>query len=470
MPRPGVTVIITDEAAPSGPALSTGAAFMVGATESGPAGVPTLVTSFKQYKAKFGSMAGGADMYKAAYAFFQEGGLYLWVVRGVGTGATAASATITGWLDLDATSPGTWGNDVDVNIDYATGTYTVKVTVDGTLMEQSVPLAAADVPNYQSQYVTMALVASPTPPTTNSTASLSGGSDGSAMTPAQFVAQLDTIGYAYGPGQVAIPGVTDPAIYPGLCAHCITNQRPALVDLPDTTDKAALEAAVQDLAGEEGGKWVLGLGQVVLYPGETAPAVWEVPYTGVQMGIVGRVDGLNDPSQVAAGSLGYSRLAISPKRDFSDDDRQDLNAQGVTLAKMVNGQFRTYGYRTVANAVGEDNWVFWQEARVVGAIAHECNVALEEYVLKTIDGRGKIFVRVNVALTGVCQRYFIADALYGETPGEAFSVNTSYPGVNTIETAAAGEIHAEIKLKTSRIGEWVTLNIVKVPLQRPIAA
>jgi hypothetical protein len=77
---------------------------------------------------------------------------------------------------------------------------------------------------------------------------------------------------------------------------------------------------------------------------------------------------------------------------------------------------------------------------------------------------------VNVALTGVCQRYWRADALFGETPAEAFAVDTSYPGINTVDTVAAGEIHAQIRLRTSRIGEWVVLNIIKVPLQRPVAA
>jgi hypothetical protein len=205
-----------------------------------------------------------------------------------------------------------------------------------------------------------------------------------------------------------------------------------------------------------------------MYPAEVAPAVWDIPYSGMQMGIIARVDALNDPSQVAAGTMGVSRLALGPKRDFTDDEREDLNYAGVTLGKVINGQFRTYGYRTSAG-LAETNWVFFQESRVVMAIAHECDEIMEQFTFKTIDGRGKIFGRVNVALTGVCQRYWSADALFGETPAEGFRVDTTYPGINTIETVGRGEIHAQVLVRTSRIAEWIALDIVKVPLERAVA-
>jgi hypothetical protein len=103
------------------------------------------------------------------------------------------------------------------------------------------------------------------------------------------------------------------------------------------------------------------------------------------------------------------------------------------------------------------------------AVAHECDASMEDFTFKTVDGRGKIFSSVNVALTGVCQRYWSANALFGETPGEGFIVDTSFPGINTIETVGRGEIHAQVLLRTSRIAEWIALDIVKVPLERAIA-
>lgn len=470
MPRPGVTVSVVDEIVQAGPALNTGTGFMVGVTERGPAGTPTRVSSFRQYKDTFGSLAGGSEMYKAAYSFFNEGGLFLYVIRATGTGAVAATGVATGWINITAKSPGVWGNGVSVLFDYTAGapaTYVVKVSLSGVLQEQSIPLQAAQVKDFQSALVAFTEVGSPTPPTADTTVNLTTGANGAAPTVAELVANINAIAYSYGPGQVAVPGNVDPLLYPGLAAHCEANHRVALVDLPDVPDKASLLAAVQALDNEKGSRQILALGQRINYPAETAPAVWDVPYTGVQMGMVSRVDGLSDPSLAAAGSLGISRLALAPKRDFTDADREELNGAGVTLARMVNGQVRTYGYRTAAGPA-ETNWLFWQESRVVMGIAHECGAVLEEFVFKTIDGRGKIFIRVNVALAGVCQRYYAANALFGETPAEAFAVDTSYPGLNTVESVAAGTLRAQVRVKTSRIAEWITLDIVKVPLTRQV--
>lgn len=481
MPRPGVTTQVLDDFVPAGPSLNTGTGFICGVTEKGPSNTPVKVLSFRQYKNMFGVMAsGGSDMYKAAYSFFNEGGLYLWVVRAVASDAVAASGTAIGWLDIDAKGAGAWGNDVEV-IFTPQGLaqageevkYVVRVLEDGELAEQSIPLTAANVPTFASNLITLTELDNPVPPVGDApdvSVTLTGGADGAAITTGEIGAALDTLRYDLGPGQVACPGNPDPDVHALIDSHCTKNRRVSCVDLPDSPDPAALFSAVQAIADLPGkGKNILSLGQRLDYPGEVSPAVWDVPYSGVQMGIIARVDGMQDPSLVAAGSTGYSRLAIGPKRDFTDDEREDLNYAGVTLGKVINNQFRTYGYRTSAGRE-ETNWVFFQESRVVMAIAHECDATLEDFVLKTIDGRGKIFGRVNVALTGICQRYWKADALFGDIPSEGFRVDTSYPGINTIETVAAGEIHAQVLLRTSRIAEWIALDIVKVPLERSIAA
>jgi hypothetical protein len=469
-----VTVNVVDDVAPSGAAINTGTGFIVGVTERGPAGLPTLVTSFRSYKDKFGSLAGGSDMYKAAYTFFNEGGLFLYVIRAAGTGAVAASATQAGWVRFDAKGPGTYGNNLSVEIDPQNGTnpvtFIVSVKESGVLKEQSSPMQGADVAGWNSSIVTPTSLGTTYLADTAATAilALTAGANGAAPTDAEILAALNTIGYAYGPGQVAIPGSRDPEQHAALAAHCEANHRVGIVDLPDTADNNLLKTTIATLAAAgKGARQLLALGDVPTYPGETPGVVWEVPYSGLQMGLVARADAGGDPSAVAAGTNGISRLALGVKRNWTDAQREDMNYAGISLGKMVNGQLRTYGYRTAAG-LNEPNWVFWQESRVVMGVAHECGAAMEEFVLQTIDGRGKIFVRVAAALTGICQRYWQANALFGELASEAFSVDTSYPGVNTVQTAAAGEIHATVRLKTSRIAEWVTLDIVKVPPTRQV--
>ena len=92
----------------------------------------------------------------------------------------------------------------------------------------------------------------------------------------------------------------------------------------------------------------------------------------------------------------------------------------------------------------------------------------ETYVLRQIDGRRQIFAALEAELRGICLDYFNAGALFGESPPEAFSVDTG-PGVNTIDTIKAGEVHAVIRLKCSPAAEWVVIEIVKVPVERSLA-
>lgn len=481
MPRPGVTTQVLDDFVPAGPALNTGTGMIVGETQMGPVNTPTKVLSFRQYKDTFGSLAGGPDMYKAAYAFFNEGGLYLWIVR-VSNASAFATAQVADWMDLTASGPGAWANaeppadDVGLVVDLvpsgeggADDTYTWTVNLDGLPKEVSIPMRGDIAHTFKSQYITIELVGEEYATAPYHTY-FGGGDDPTGAPPAEEVgAAFDTLRYDLGPAQVAYPGNSDPEVHALLDEHCTKYHRVAVADLPDTPEPPVLHSAVQAIADLPGrGRQILSLGSKVQYPGETAPVVWEVPYSGIQMGVIARVDGLNDPSQVAAGTLGYSRLAIGPKVDFTDDEREQLNYAGVTLGKVINGQFRTYGYRTSAGQT-ETNWVFFQESRVVMAVAHECDAIMEEFTFKTIDGRGKIFGRCEVALTGVCQRYWSADALFGETPAEGFRVDCSYPGINTVETIGKGEIHAQVLLRTSRIAEWIALDIVKVPLERAIA-
>ena len=103
------------------------------------------------------------------------------------------------------------------------------------------------------------------------------------------------------------------------------------------------------------------------------------------------------------------------------------------------------------------------------AIAHEADAAAENYVFQQIDGGRRLFAALETDLAGVCLRYFNLGALFGATAEEAFYVDTGEQ-VNTLATIAAQEIHAVIRLKVSQFGEWVAIDVVKVPIQTALAA
>lgn len=487
MPRPGTDILIVDGSPPAAAALDTGTAFMFGQTERGPVDRAVQIASVSKYRDTFGERSGGSLLYDAVSAYFSEGGGSLYVSRVLAAGAAPATIAF-GSATVNAASPGVWGNGVEVEA-VAPATFAerlaaegadpqiagdpvaVTVTEGGVIVERSSTLATVDdlVSWAQgSDLIRVVKGADNTLPASGTTATLAGGSDGSATGASDIEASIARFEYGFGPGQVVGPGYTSTVTHEAILAHCDATHRCALLDLPDSDDPLVLGAAVTALRDVPGVRFAAACGPWAVYPAEVSPATITIPYSAIEAGIISRVDRAGNPNAPAAGADGISRLAVGLSQSFTDEERQALNDHGIILAKEVYGEVRTYGYRTAAGP-DDRNWLWYGNSRTIMAIAYECDAVAETYVLKQIDGRGQIFSRLNKDLAGVCAKYYDMNALYGETPEDAFLVDTG-PGVNTDETIANGEMHATVKVKVSPAAEWVVISVVKVPVERPIAA
>jgi hypothetical protein len=477
VPRPGVDVAVVDEVVGEQPILDTGQSFFVAKTERGP--IWGRAGSQAEFETKWGQRTGGPEMYDAVSAFFDEGGGAAIISKLNAAAAVIASVAAGTVWSIKAASQGAWGNNVKVvTRQPATGStgaagqpIYLEVQYNNIVVEVSPTLYDADDgvdwSNNYSNYVRLTLGAGPyTLPVMTTTYQLASGADGTVV-PGDYDVALARFTYEQGPGQVQAPAATDPLIHQKIGLHCETAHRVGLVDGPDTASKATIHAARNALDGKPGSRLLLFCGSWYSYPTDSAPATKLIPMAGVQAGIVARVDKGGDVAAVAAGSNGISRRALGLSQVYNDADRQELNANGVTLGRPMYGQVRTYGYRTAAGPDYRDNWTFWQESRVIMAIAHEGNVAVEDYVFDTIDGLGHIFVDVKNVLAGICLRYWTDGSLYGATPERAFRITCDETN-NPISTIRLGELHAAIYLKTSKIAEWVKVDIVKVPIEREV--
>jgi hypothetical protein len=104
---PGVFLRENDQSQITAGPVAVGAA-LIGPTVTGRKDIPTLVTSYSQYKAKFGTTfisGGNTQEYmtsQAAYNYFQQGGESLLVTRVASGSYTAATASISNRLTLVA--------------------------------------------------------------------------------------------------------------------------------------------------------------------------------------------------------------------------------------------------------------------------------------------------------------------------------------------------------------------------------
>ena len=475
MPRPGTEIRIVDGAAGGGPALDTGQAFFAGVAARGSTSKAVKVASLPEYETAFGPRSGGSLLYDAVASFFGEGGGTLFVSRAAGAGAVQATGQLGGasGLTAKAASPGVWGNTVKVSALAPAFGSGVEISVEnpaGTEVDRSPALATNDAIVAWSQgrsWVTFTKLGD-TLPAAASSVTLTTGADGSAPGTAEVASALGRFEYGLGPGQVAAPGYTTTVIHQELLKHCDAMRRVALVDLPDSATPGALVAAVQALASTKGIRFAQALAPWLSYPGPAGAPV-TVPFSGVQAALIARADAQSgNPNQAAAGANGVHRMTLGLSQEYDDATRKSLNEQGVTLAKVKYGSVRTYGGRTAAGPA-DTNWLPFGNSRVLMAIAHEADAVAEVYVFKQIDGGRRIFAALESDLNGVCLRYFNLGALFGDSAEEAFNVDTGLQ-VNTIQTITAQEIHAVIRVKVSPFGEWVPIDIVKVPVQQALAA
>lgn len=474
MPAPGHTVVIGDRPAANTAAPSTANGFMVGYTEKGGTD-PILLLSLADAENKIGGRVTDAPLlYDSLDTAFREGATAIYVRRIIGGSAKAATKPL---LDsesktvivLTADSVGAWGNELKAESKASGANFTITIKLAGTVVEATPSFATSAEAitwlNANSNYVTAA-AGEKTGDPKDQTIELKEGDDkhGTATT-GNLEEALDALDRDLGPGQVAAPGFTAETVQKALLEHAAETNRRALIDLVDTDDPDELVEDSTALRGVEGSAARFGAAFApwAIIPGLSLGTTRTVPYSAVQMGLIARSEAEgNNPNKAAAGKRGRARYAQELTAAFSNEQRSDLNDAGVNAAILVRGTVTTFGNRTLTNPTTDPQWKSFSASRVVMGVAAKAGEVMENYDFEQIDGHGYVFKALEGDLAGdACMPYYIDNALYGQTPAEAFQVNTG-PDVNTPATIEAEEIKAQIVIRVSPTGERLEVEVVKV--------
>jgi hypothetical protein len=491
MPRPGSIVLTRQSPPPKTVPTDVGVSFWAGFTDRGPLkAVP--ITSLDDFVSNFGSRQSYSPLYDAVEFFFREGGNKLWISRVVGGSAVVASVNLDDSsaggaysLKASAKGPGAYANSLRVTVT-GTGptdpyTLTISHTVDGVL-EISPALAdqqaAVDWGANVSRWVSFTIGASTENPVAVSNAALTAGADDRlSATDADWVTALGRFSRDLGPGQVCQVGRTSLAAYQNTLTHAAANNRRAILDLPDSGNPATIKAAAiaargaTDRYGAIFGPWVQVPG---ILPGQTRM----VPPSAFVCGKIGKNDASGvSPNQPSASSpegllITPVGLSQSPYDNGTGVDvtRDDLYSAGINLIVYRYGVFQIFGWRTLTDPSGINRqWVNFGNSRLEMAITAKALSIAEEYILKQIDGQGHLLSQFQGDLIGMLSPYYEQGSLYGTTPEEAFDVNVGLT-VNTPTTIANRELHAVISVRMSEDAELVVIEIVKVPIDKALAA
>lgn len=472
MSRPGTLITSRDDAPPRTSPTDTGVWYVAGLTEKGPTDAAQKITSAQQFADVFGAPVSYSVLPDEVAVYFRDGGNTAYVARVVGAAAVAASLLLSDSsagtsLKVAAKSVGDWGNSLQVAVVIDGSDFTLNITdANGVLLETSgtlVDQAAAVAWSATSDYVDVTIPsgASALDPAAITATPLTGGTDDRAsITDTDKVAALAKFDRAFGPGQVSISGATTLTAQQALLQHAKDYNRFALLDAPDSavsTDLTAAAAALRALGelARHGMLW----GPWAIVPGSVPGTTVRIPYSAIAAAKIAEVDAKGNPNVPAAGDNGVSRVAIDLGASFDDTTRETLNDAGVCIARVLNGQVVSYGFRTLADKSTDP--LYWQASnvRLDMAITAEAQAILDSFVFAQLDGTHLTEAHYGGLLSAMLIAYYNVGALYGTTASEAFAVDID--SVNTPETEADGQLQALITLRRSPFAELVELTIVR---------
>jgi len=477
---PGTAVTIGESSPPRSAPTNTGIWFVTGLTDRGPADAAGTVRNIAEFEKKYGIRQSYSVLYDALDVFFREGGSEAKIARVVGPAPVKALRTLVdragaplNTLRVDAESAGAWGNNLTVEVinGVTANTFILIIRESGVEVERSPelasPAAAVDWSVVSVNVNVVNLASATVAPNNNpavvaASAFTTGNDDRVNAVDAQWLAALNLFGRSLGPGQVSMPGRTTTTAHTDLLAHAQSRNRVALLDATDTVSDATLSAAavairaatIHERHGGFFAPWTKA-------PGILGGSARDIPPSALSAGLMSRSDAANSPNVPAAGDNGQARYVTTAKAAFTDTQREALNMAGVNISREMYGGLRLYGFRTLVDPVLVPSWRSLASARLFMKIISEGEAIAEGFVFDEIDGRGRKIAEYESMLTGMLLGFYNVGSLYGETPEEAFRVETGSM-VNTPVTIADGQLKAVISVKASPFAEMVVLEIIKV--------
>ena len=435
--------VSTQVVASAPPGLSTdfGQGFVLGATQKGPVDRAVRVDGLAAYQATFGDRSGGTDTWDVLDAAFKEGLASAWVARLAGPAALAASRTVS-TLTVTATSAGAWGNTVTAGWVQSSSS----LVVDGV----SYPAGSVAVLQAALAYgqAPVTVSGSALPSADVASGALSGGTDDANN--AVIADRLALFSADLGDGAVTVAGKTSAQAATALAAHCQATDRQGLLS---AVSGSTLAQAVTELSGLSDPSLNL------IWPDPTVGAQ-KFPAAGAALGWRARAMATGNPAATPIhASHGTARFMTGVTTEVTDSAWKTANAAGLSVIRVLRGQVRLAGWRSVAAPGGNPNLQGANYRDLIDRVRAGCAQVGESYVGENPDGRGLSLAAYCGLLTGFMAGLRDAGAF---SPGEndpGFTVDVG-PGVNPPEQIAAGQIKARVAFRAVGTAEWFQTVVV----------
>jgi phage tail sheath protein FI len=446
--QPGVYI----EEIPSGvrtiAGVATSIALFLGWAPRGPIDRALRIANFSDYQRNFNGLDRRTPLGHAVKQFFDNGGSDAYIVRLV-AGAVAASSVVIGDLTVTANSPGLWGDSYRIRITRRPvpddARFRIEVldqdnndavveSFENLSMDSADPRFAESAVNGRSNFIAVTVTGTGTP--SDGTQDLTGGADGTVLTPGTGASHSDfhnALTASFGIGTVTdridifnlvcVAGETDPATLAVLQGHCRARRAFLIVD-PDPTATVSTVAGTvaPTLTGSD------ALNSAIFFPWVRAPdplqqnALTDFPPCGFVAGVFARTDGSRGVWKAPAGSdaslNGATGLAIT----MSDAENGQLNPLAVNCLRTlpIYGNV-VWGSRTLhgQNDRGSE-WKYVPVRRMALFLEESLYRGTQWVVFEPNDEPLWAQIRLNIG--AFLQGLFRQGAFQGRSPREAYFV------------------------------------------------
>ncbi len=474
--------------------VSTSITAFVGRARKGPVDDPVMIHSFADYDRVFGGLWNESRMSFAVRQYFQNGGrdaLIVRVTRGVAAEAAASTFTFPGPggdLRLEASSPGSWGDNLQVTLDTvdvpAAGLFNLTVvdpppkgtnqseTLRNLSLDPASPTFVSDTLEQRSRLVRVAegsAVPASVPTDPAGPTAGTGGADGGDVRaedvmPAsgrKGVRALDTVDIfnllclpPLGPDEdVPATVFNDAAAYLGET----TRRAMVIVDPPSSVaDVAAAKTFKSSLDADENA--------ALFVPRLKAPnpvkgnLVEEFAPSGAVAGVFARTDASRGVWKAPAGTEATVLGTAGLSQTFTDAETGELNPLGINVLRTfpLIGTV-VWGSRTLRGADAlTDEWKYVPVRRTALFIEETLFRGLKWVVFEPNDEPLWSQIRLNVG--AFMNGLFRQGAFQGTTPAQAYFVKCD-GDTTTQDDIDRGVVNIVVGFAPLKPAEFVVLRI-----------
>lgn len=459
--------------------------FVAGQAERGSTVDPIEIRSMAEYAEKLGARVAYGTLYDDLEMFFAEGGSRAYVARVVGAAATTGLLNLqdrngapANTVRLTAKSAGAWSSTLTAQVadGVLANTFSVFLRLNGDLVEQyldqATPAAFVAEVNARSALVTATDLASATAAPNNNpkviaaTALSAGSDDRASIVAADYVAALARFGTGLGAGAVAVPGQSANAVHAGLITHAKDNRRVALLSPAVASSVASVKTTANGLRVTSGSEFA-----EIAYPWVKVPdgagGTRTISPEGYIAGVRARAHREAGPWRAPAGEIAVARRVVGTEAELTQAQVDDLLTSRVNPIRTIAGTVRLYGWRSLS--VDQVNFLVLTGRDTLNHIATLAEQRLERFVFAPIDGRGHLFAQIEAEITAILEPIRLAGGLFEASDGDGNVIDPGYT-VDAHQGATENEVVVDIGIRISPTAELITVSIVKVAFDEPLAA